>query len=600
MRTYFTSKNVVIILALVFSILIVRNKPNNILSWDVYGHYLYLPALFVNHDIKIQDFDKVEKNIEKYDNLSTFYVASDFGNGNKVIRYPVGFSILMAPFFLASHFFCSFTDYEQDGFSLPYQLGIVIGCLFYVLLGFFMLRKALLIWFEDYIVTILLILFSFGTNYFFMAVHNQGMVHGIMIVFYASLLYFTNEWHKNPNYKNSIFLGLTLGLMCLTRASEILAIFIPLLWNVNSKETLKIKFEFLKKHLKLLYILIGVFVLCGLPQLIYWRYTSGSWIIDSYNNPGEGFDLLSPHTLDYLFSYRKGWFLYTPIMLFAIIGLFIFRKKIKQSYTLIFFTIFNIYLLSSWTCWWYAESFGQRSIIQSYPIYLIGLGFLIHYTLEKKYLKYLFSPIFLFFIFLNLFQGWQMNRGIIDGSGMTRQAYWSAFLKTEPVSDFEDYLLIDNTKPVEYYVSQHDKFTKKILIEFSFEDKEYASDYYSTCCGSLIVKDNEYSKDIRVPYYELAKEPYAIIEFTGNFYIHKNINDIKPTLVFKILHNNQVYFERYLELEQFEEGKWIEASIQFICPFVRSKSDEIQVFAWKRGEGEFYVDDIVISKFERN
>ncbi|MCB0815419.1 MAG: hypothetical protein KDB87_19920, partial [Flavobacteriales bacterium] len=66
-------------------------------------------------------------------------------------------------------------------------------------------------------------------------------------------------------------------------------------------------------------------VLGGLPPVLlllsYWKVYGGAWIFDSYQNPGEGLDLFYPHLHRFLFSFRKGWFIYTPLMLVAAAGL---------------------------------------------------------------------------------------------------------------------------------------------------------------------------------------------------------------------------------------------------------------------------------------
>ena len=65
-------------------------------------------------------------------------------------------------------------------------------------------------------------------------------------------------------------------------------------------------------------------------QLGYWKYTSGKFIINPYgaSNAGEGLELLNPHLLEVLFSFRKGWFIYTPLMLFTLVG---FKELYKNN-----------------------------------------------------------------------------------------------------------------------------------------------------------------------------------------------------------------------------------------------------------------------------
>ena len=46
--------------------------------------------------------------------------------------------------------------------------------------------------------------------------------------------------------------------------------------------------------------------------MLYWKHIMGTFFFYSYDQ--EGFFFGNSHVLDGLLSYRKGWFIYTPIM----------------------------------------------------------------------------------------------------------------------------------------------------------------------------------------------------------------------------------------------------------------------------------------------
>ncbi len=596
------SKWTLIFLVSFFSIVIIKSRPENILSWDAYGHYLYLPAAFIHHDLYMEDFAPIQKGIDEYQNLSNFYVANEIEGGKKVIRYPIGFSILMSPFFFGADVVCAMTSYPQDGFSKPYQWGVIIGCLSYVLIGFCFLRLVLLKWFSEKLTSVLMLLMAFGTNFYFMVTMGQGMVHGVLFGFYAALLFVTISWHEKPTFLKSLSLGFILGLMCLTRASEILAVLIPLLWNVNSWKTFISKLNFLKSNFKKLLLVLLVFIICGLPQLLYWKAGVGTWFYDSYNNPGEGFDLFPPHTLDYLFSYRRGWFLYSPLMLLSCIGLFFMSSKKENSLSLKTFGLLNILLLSSWTCWWYGASFGQRSIVQMYPVYIVGLGFLLQKVRGISWQYFSLITMIGVFILLNLFQTWQFHQGIIHNSRMTKEAYWAVFFKTENPKNIEDLWLLDEMKGADFYVSQKDKYKARIVFSDGLNSAEYLSEISNTCCGAFYSStDAPYSKDIDVPFSEINDDVYTILEVKAKFYFEGNPEVIKPSLACIITHKGEAYSFQYLSSDKSEmkSNEWNEVSMRYICPYIRSQDDKLNFYAWLQGEGEFYVDDIEVWTYEK-
>ncbi len=44
-----------------------------VISWDVFGYYLYLPAAFIHHDITLQHFDWVLEVQKQYEVSDTLY-----------------------------------------------------------------------------------------------------------------------------------------------------------------------------------------------------------------------------------------------------------------------------------------------------------------------------------------------------------------------------------------------------------------------------------------------------------------------------------------------------------------------------------------------
>src|SRR5688572_18882309 len=104
------------------------------LSWDVSGYYMYLPALFIYHDLDQVAFgDSIIRKYYPTPDLQQ--VFHHYNSGNKVMKYSSGQAIAMLPFFLVGHAIAAITDHPSDGFSAPYQYAIGIGMLLYTLIG---------------------------------------------------------------------------------------------------------------------------------------------------------------------------------------------------------------------------------------------------------------------------------------------------------------------------------------------------------------------------------------------------------------------------------------------------------------------------------
>ena len=158
--------------------------------------------------------------------------------------------------------------------------------------------------------------------------------------------YYSISWSKRPTNVNALILGTIGGLIILVRPSNLLIWVLPLMINVDCWKSFCIRCRwFLDNYFSTMLVIISL-CLIVLPQLLYWKAFTGEWIHYGYGK--EGFYFNNPHIIDGLFSYRKGWLLYTPIMLFSLIGLFQLKKYCKGIFEpIIIYIPLNIYLVFS-------------------------------------------------------------------------------------------------------------------------------------------------------------------------------------------------------------------------------------------------------------
>ena len=214
------------------------------------------------------------------------------------------------------------------------------------------------------------------------------------------------------------------------------------LYGISNLTELKQRVLFFLKRYLLLVVMLFLSLLVWIPQFIYLKKVTGGFFLYSYS--GESFFFLNPKILEGLFSFRKGWLLYTPMMGFALIGLFSMKNDLKKiKFPIVLFFIINIYIIFSWWCWWYGGSFGQRSLIESYAILAIPFASFIKLLSEKKwYYNTLFYGTAAFFIWLNIFQTYQFEHkyGSLHHDGMSKELYVRQFGKLDKISDFDKYI----------------------------------------------------------------------------------------------------------------------------------------------------------------
>ena len=593
---------------LILALSLFSHIPHNVLSWDIFGYYLYLPFTFIYNDLGLKDITVAENIITKYNSTSTFYQALPMPGGDWVMKYPMGMAFLYLPWFAIGHLFALLGFGVPDGFSMPYQLSLLYGSFIYTLLGLIYFRKSMLRFFKPVTVSILLISIVFGTNFLVHTVwHGQGLMsHNYLFFTFSLVLWFTIRWHEKPSYKYASGLGISLGLTALSRSTEILLIIIPLLWQVQSWSGIKEKLELFKTHWKdvvLVTIIIGFF---GALQLVYYKVMTGKFLFNSYGgNAGEGLELFHPYLKEVLFSFRKGWLLYTPIMLLALLGfIMMFKTHKKQFYSILVFFILSFYMIASWSCWWYADCFSQRAVIPMYVFLAIPLGSFIEYFMDQKYWKrFLLISVLAGLISLNLFQSWQFLNGIIHTSRMTKEYYQSVFLKTKVNPEDFGKLLIDRNLTPEQILQSGIKFKTRRLANMTFDDGTIPDSNAAIVSNgkvAMLNKDIQYSPYFELKYEDLNIKNYGIIRIYARVFISHSAeeNPLSLTATFMNKGYPYNYFAHNYLNEQLNVNQWNDVEVFYLVPEVRRPEDLFRTVFWLKGKYPVYVDDFVVELIE--
>jgi len=406
------------------------------LQHDVSGYYSYLPALFIEHDLHL-NFLKDKSNSSQ----QSHYWPNQAPNGNSVIKYTMGMAVTYLPFFTVAQIYSYIFQQPTDGFSIPYQAAIQFSSLFYALVGLYFLMKLLQGYFLVKTTWMTSLFILFGTNLYFYCVGGAGMAHATVFGFASMFLFYCLKWCDAPNLKTSIACGVSLGILILIRPTNVIYVLVPLLYNISSPGSLKLQLHFLKNNRGLVLLISAISLLIFTPQVVYWKMVTGHYFFNSY--VGEKFYFTKPHILEGLFSFRKGWLLYTPLMGIALIGYY----PLYKNYRFLFYPVFVIslvfiFIAFSWWCWWYGGSFGQRAMIDLYPLLAIPLAAIIEksFQLEKNF-RVSFTSLLFFFLVLNLFQSYQAKRNVIHFDSMTRSAYFKNFFKIEEYAGGDSLLI---------------------------------------------------------------------------------------------------------------------------------------------------------------
>ncbi len=445
-----------IALILLFRIFYIGEYRSHKYIWggDVMHYYAYLPALLVYHDLRL---DFVKEDPGKFEHKFWPVTAP---NGNYVIMTTMGTSMMYAPFIIPFHYFLKITGQEAMGFSAPYKLALLLSSLFYTILGFVLIRKMLKPYFTDLAIALTLLCTIFATNFLYYATREAAFSHAYSFFLIIWLAYNTSSYYKKPRIGRAVLMGISAGLIALVRPTNMVALILIPLWNIGSLNDLKKRAAMLLHQWKHILVFILAFLLICTPQIIYWKMTSGQFFFNGYGDGGRFF-FGNPQFANILLSYRKGWLVYTPVMLIALLGFIHLYHRHRQFFIPVFFYfLINTYVLASWWLWWYGGSYGNRAFIDMYGLLAFPLAAVFHYLLIHKNWRIRVVPFLIAVIFIghNIFQIQQYFNGAIHYVSMTKEAYWDSFGRLNRTERFNDLLVFPD-----YEAAKEGRYPKPVV-----------------------------------------------------------------------------------------------------------------------------------------
>jgi len=134
--------------------------------------------------------------------------------------------------------------------------------------------------------------------------------------------------------------------------------------------------------------------------------------------------------LDILFSYRKGLFVYTPLLLFSLVGWpYLWRLSKTAAWAWSAFFILLTYVLSSWWNWWYGGSFGARPYVEYLGLFMLLFALALD-RLMKSWRSVLLITAMLVVVLCQV-QTYQMRYYQIHWENMDKAKYWEVFLRVD-------------------------------------------------------------------------------------------------------------------------------------------------------------------------
>lgn len=154
------------------------------------------------------------------------------------------------------------------------------------------------------------------------------------------------------------------------------------------------------------------------------------------------------------------------------IGLFYLFKINKYKFIVLsIFLVLITYIISSWWCWWYAGSLGQRAFVDYYSIVALLMAFSYNNIKEKLnfFTKILISGFLGVFILYSSILAYQYRYYIIGFENMTKERFWFSFLKTDKkyigITSVESFFNGSNPINIVSIIASNNKYLSSIKDE---------------------------------------------------------------------------------------------------------------------------------------
>ncbi|MBU2018084.1 MAG: hypothetical protein KJ941_00440, partial [Bacteroidetes bacterium] len=215
-----------------------------------------------------------------------------------------------------------------------------------------------------------------GSSLFYYAIDETLMSHMYSFTLFAIILYAIKSFYESAQSRYFLLFAFALSFAVLVRPTNVLFGVFALFLDVDSYERLRHNIRALFQLKKLL---IGglILFLTLLPQMLYWKFAYGKYIVWSYK--GEGFiHWKNPEFLITWFSPQSGFYTYTPLALLALLFTFyMWYKKEKNAVLILITLLISSYLCASWHNVYFGTcNFGKRPMVEFLPLLLFPLAYM--------------------------------------------------------------------------------------------------------------------------------------------------------------------------------------------------------------------------------
>jgi len=358
---------------------------------DGVGYYAFARAPLIEHSLDFtKDYQHANESFRGPRLDESNQPRADFrtSTGHLENHFTVGPAILWTPFLLLTHLGVLLaralgSPVAADGFSAPYRITMALATALYGFLSLLLAFRLARQYVEERWAFLATLSIWWASSLPVYMYFNPSWSHAHSSFAVALFLWYWHETRSSRSLSQWLILALITGLMlnvyyanamllavlAVEAARQYLAALRSDASHAGATEIPRVT-QLLARHI----LFAAVVLVCLLPTIVT-RYLIYGGPFESGYIPLRQWNWSSPYFFSVLFSSNHGLLSWTPILLLAIAGLYLFYRREPSVGAPLLAGLFAFYLfISCYPDWAGISSYGNRFFISLTSLFILGLA----------------------------------------------------------------------------------------------------------------------------------------------------------------------------------------------------------------------------------